>query len=64
MKDNQKTKEQLIQELAKRGHKIKTTPKYIAMPVMIYRDPDTEIIYAAGDPKAKRHAAALKTTPP
>ncbi|MHC4073162.1 MAG: gamma-glutamyltransferase family protein [Planctomycetota bacterium] len=47
-------------ELAKRGHKIKTTTGPIAHPVMIYVDPDTGMIHAAGDPKARRHAAALK----
>jgi gamma-glutamyltranspeptidase/glutathione hydrolase len=47
-------------ELAKRGHKIKTTAGPIAHPVMIYVDPDTGMLHAAGDPKARRHAAALK----
>jgi gamma-glutamyltranspeptidase/glutathione hydrolase len=47
-------------ELAERGHKIKTTSRPIAHPVMIYLDPDTGMIYAAGDPKARRHAAALE----
>ncbi len=51
-------------ELAKRGHKIEPTGKPIAHPVMIYIDPDTGMIYAAGDPKAKRHAAALQTAGP
>ena len=49
-------------ELAKRGHKIKTTSRPIAHPVMIYVDPDTGMMYAAGDPKARRHAAALQIT--
>jgi hypothetical protein len=31
---------------------------------MIYIDPNTGMIYAAGDPEAKRHAAALENTPP
>lgn len=48
------------QELARRGHKITTTSSPIAHPVMIYIDPETEMIYAAGDPKARRHAAALE----
>jgi len=46
-------------ELAKRGHKIKTTAAPIAHPIMIYAEPGTGILHAAGDPKAKRHAAAL-----
>lgn len=46
--------------LAARGHKINKTSGPIARPVMIYLDPSTGVIYAAGDPKAKRHAAALE----
>jgi gamma-glutamyltranspeptidase/glutathione hydrolase len=45
--------------LAERGHKVKTTDKPIAHPVMIYLDQDSGKIYAAGDPAAKRHAAAI-----
>jgi gamma-glutamyltranspeptidase/glutathione hydrolase len=52
--------ESVRSELAERGHKIKTTSRPIAHPVMIYLDPDTGMIYAAGDPKARRHAAALE----
>jgi len=52
--------ENIRSELAKRGHKIQTTSRPIAHPVMIYLDPDTGMIYAAGDPKARRHAAALE----
>jgi gamma-glutamyltranspeptidase/glutathione hydrolase len=51
--------ESVRDELSKRGHKIKTTDRPIAYPVMIYVDPDTGIIHAAGDPKAGRHAAAI-----
>jgi gamma-glutamyltranspeptidase/glutathione hydrolase len=51
-------------ELARRGHKIGLTSNPIAHPVMIYVDPDTGMIYAAGDPKAKRHAAALAAPEP
>ena len=57
-------KENVISELANRGHKTETTSGPIAFPVMIYRDPATGIIHAAGDPKAKRHAAALDNTSP
>ncbi len=48
------------EDLAKRGHKIRTTSRPIAYPVMIYVDPDTGIIRAAGDPRTRRHAAALE----
>jgi gamma-glutamyltranspeptidase/glutathione hydrolase len=57
---NENINESIRRELAGRGHKIQTTSKPIAHPVMIYLDPYTGMIYAAGDPKAKRHAAALK----
>ncbi len=56
--------EQAIRELARRGHKITTTDKNIANPVMLYRDPDTGMIYAAGDPRANRHADALEEISP
>ena len=46
-------------ELSKRGHKLSTTSRPIAHPVMIHIDQQTGKIYAAGDPKAGRHAAAL-----
>ncbi len=52
--------ESIRSELAERGHKIKTTSRPIAHPVMIYLDPNTGMIYAAGDPKARRHAGALE----
>jgi gamma-glutamyltranspeptidase/glutathione hydrolase len=46
-------------ELSKRGHKVTTTSRPIAHPVMIHLDRRTGTIYAAGDPAAGRHAAAL-----
>ena len=52
--------ESIRSELADRGHKIQTTSRPIAYPVMIYLDPKTGMIYAAGDPKARRHAGALE----
>jgi gamma-glutamyltranspeptidase/glutathione hydrolase len=57
---NENIDESIRNELADRGHKIKTTSGPIAHPVMIYLDPDTGILHAAGDPKARRHAAALE----
>jgi gamma-glutamyltranspeptidase/glutathione hydrolase len=47
------------QELARRGHKVSTVEGAIAHPVMITIDRTTGVLHAAGDPKAKRHAAAL-----
>ncbi len=46
-------------ELESRGHNLSTTSEAIARPVMIYLDRDTGEMYAAGDPSAGRHAAAL-----
>ncbi len=57
---NENIDESVREELAGRGHKITTTSRPIAYPVMIYLDPNTGIIYAAGDPKARRHAGALE----
>jgi len=51
--------ESVTDELARRGHKIKTTAGPIAHPIMIYAEPGTGMLHAAGDPKARRHAAAL-----
>jgi gamma-glutamyltranspeptidase/glutathione hydrolase len=46
-------------ELARRGHILKTTAGPIGHPVMIFVDPATGIMHAAGDPEAHRHAAAI-----
>ncbi len=51
--------ESVRDELARRGHKITTTSRPIAHPIMIYAEPGTRMLHAAGDPKARRHAAAL-----
>ena len=47
------------QDLASRGHILGTTAGPIANPVMIFIEHTTGMIYAAGDPKANRHAAAV-----
>ena len=47
------------QQLESRGHKISQTAGPIAHPVMLTIDPDTKMIYAAGDPQAGRHADAI-----
>lgn len=47
------------QELARRGHKVSTVAGAIAHPVMIAIDRSTGLLHAAGDPQAKRHAAAI-----
>lgn len=54
----------VIEELKKRGHNVNTTAGPIAYPVMIYKDPKTKVIYAAGDPREwrriKGYAGALE----
>lgn len=54
---NDRIQERVRAELAKRGHKVRTTRGPIAHPVMIYFDPKSGVMHAAGDPKARRHAA-------
>jgi gamma-glutamyltranspeptidase/glutathione hydrolase len=45
-------------DLAKRGHLVGAVPSPVAHPVMILID-ESGLMHAAGDPKAKRHAAAI-----
>jgi len=47
------------QQLESRGHKMSQTTGPIAHPVMLTIDPETKMIYAAGDPRAERHADAI-----
>ena len=47
------------EELAVRGHTIDTTDGPIGHPVMFLIDHETGVIHAAGDPDARRHAAAI-----
>ncbi len=49
----------VLNELRSRGHDVKETSGQLANPVMIYRDPETGISYAAGNPYGLRHAGAL-----
>ncbi len=46
-------------ELSRRRHKLNVKTSPIASPVMLYVDQDNGVLYAAGDPKACRHAAGL-----
>lgn len=52
--------ERVRRELTHRGHKVRTTSRPIGYPVMLHLNPATGMIQAAGDPKAKRHAAAIQ----
>ena len=49
-----------LKDLLERGHKVSTTGGPIAYPVMVYYDKDMNQFYAAGDPKANRHAAVIE----
>jgi gamma-glutamyltranspeptidase / glutathione hydrolase len=46
-------------DLAKRGHLINEVDGPVGTPVMLYIDPMTSELQAAGDPRASRHAAGL-----
>lgn len=60
MRVNEEIPEAVRDELAGRGHVVETTSGPIGHPVMIYIDQESGVFYAAGDPEAGRHAAALK----
>jgi gamma-glutamyltranspeptidase/glutathione hydrolase len=47
------------EELIHRGHKLATTDGAIAAPSMLYLDRESDTLHAAGDPAARRHAAAI-----
>ena len=56
---NDSVSENVREELANRGHKVKVQAGAIAAPSMLYVDKDSGTFYAAGDPAAGRHAAGL-----
>jgi gamma-glutamyltranspeptidase/glutathione hydrolase len=56
--------EEVIAELKKRGHKVKTFSGANSHPVMLYVDRETGMMYAAGDPRVGRHAAVLEEATP
>jgi gamma-glutamyltranspeptidase/glutathione hydrolase len=41
------------------GHRVAPARAPLGHPVMLYIDPESGVIHAAGDPEAKRHAAAI-----
>jgi len=53
--------EEVIEELKKRGHEVNTFSGANSHPVMLYVDPETGMMYAAGDHRVGRHAAVLET---
>jgi gamma-glutamyltranspeptidase/glutathione hydrolase len=50
--------ESTLSDLRARGHRVTLHKPPVGHPVVIRIDPETRQIDAAGDPKAKRHAAA------
>jgi gamma-glutamyltranspeptidase/glutathione hydrolase len=51
--------EDVLAELRARGHQVNVAKPPLATPVLIRLDPSSGRIDAAGDPKARRHAAAF-----
>ncbi len=51
--------DEVLRELEKRGHRLRTSSGPIAMPVALFIDQETGMIHAAGDPRARRHAGAI-----
>ena len=54
----------VITELKNRGHKVQTFSGADSHPVMLYVDPETGLMYAAGDPRVDRHAAVVESAEP
>jgi gamma-glutamyltranspeptidase/glutathione hydrolase len=51
--------EDVLAELRARGHQVNVAKPPVATPVLFRIDPGSGRIDAAGDPKARRHAAAF-----
>tara|TARA_Y100000589_G_scaffold139028_1_gene132928 strand:+ start:255 stop:1922 length:1668 start_codon:yes stop_codon:yes gene_type:complete len=57
---NESIDKNVLKDLSERGHRVSTTGGPIAYPVMVYYDKQMNQFYAAGDPKANRHAAVIE----
>ena len=57
---NESIDKDVLKDLLERGHRVSTTGGPIAYPVMVYYDKEMDQFYAAGDPKANRHAAVIE----
>ena len=57
---NESINKDVLKDLSERGHRVSTTGGPIAYPVMVYYDKEMNQFYAAGDPKANRHAAVIE----
>ena len=53
-------REPIVRNLSGRGHRVVTASGAIAAPVMLLYDRENDILHAAGDPRAGRHAAVLQ----
>jgi len=58
---NTEIKENVVKDLLNRGHKVSKASGAIAAPVMVFYEKETDLFYAAGDPKANRHAAVIES---
>jgi len=56
---NDSIAEDVRADLASRGHEVSTTERAISTPVMLYIERESGTFYVAGDPDARRHAAAI-----
>jgi gamma-glutamyltranspeptidase / glutathione hydrolase len=56
---NAEADEQTVKDLETRGHKVSVRDRALWAPCMLRIDPKTGKIEAAGDPRARRHAAAF-----
>jgi gamma-glutamyltranspeptidase / glutathione hydrolase len=57
---NESVGQDVLKDLAGRGHQVEAKSSHIATPVMLHVDGETGMLHAAGDPAAKRHAAGLE----
>ncbi len=53
--------EEVIEELKRRGHRVRTFDGANSHPIMLYVDPETDKMYAAGDHRVWRHAAVVES---
>ena len=56
--------EDVIEELEKRGHRVRLSSEPVGYPVMLYVDPQSGMMYAAGDPETGAGAGAVEKTTP
>ena len=52
----------VIEELEKRGHRVRLSSEPVGYPVMLYVEPESGMMYAAGDPGTGAGAGAVENT--